>query len=129
MYLFGRVISTTAKAGPDMPAILIYIYSARSDRKGPPPLEQLTPRRLLVPPLMTNRRPWTEGYFENILRRTLEVNDVLPQHCFRANGKLYDELSREIDRPAEPCGIWGLESFRTIDDGISMALGIPLSPD
>jgi len=123
------VISTTAKAGPDMPAILIYIYSARSQRKEAPPLEQLSLKRLLIPPLMTNRRPWTEGYFENVMWQPLTPDDVLPQHCFRANGKYYDEQSREIDRAVEPCGIWGLESFRTIDDGISMALGIRLAPE
>jgi hypothetical protein len=130
LYVIGRVISTTALAGPDMPAILIYIYKLRSDAKAPPEPKELRPNHLLVAPIMTNRRPWSEGYFETLVNWPLATTDILHQHCFRSStGHFYDDMARDLDRPTEPCGKWGMHSFRTIDDEISDALGIPRSPD
>jgi hypothetical protein len=129
-YLFGRVISTEAMAGWSMRANLIYVYSARSDVKAAPEESAVRRDRLLIPPLMTNRLPWSRGYFETLTNRPLDEHDVLKQHCFRSSGgRYYDEALRELPGPTEPCGIWGLASYRTIDDAISEALGIPLAPD
>ena len=35
----------------------------------------------------------------------------------------------KIKKCIEPVGVWGLDSYRTIDDAISEALGIPLAPN
>lgn len=129
MYLFGRVITTHAHVTPVLPAVLIYIYRARSGAKVPPSNSEIAPSGLLLPPMMTNRRPWLEGFFETIANRPLGRSDVLPQHCFRDDGRYYDEQGERISEPSKPCGGWGLHSFRTIDDAISEALGIPPSPD
>ncbi|MEZ5170672.1 MAG: immunity 26/phosphotriesterase HocA family protein [Acidimicrobiia bacterium] len=65
-YLFGRIISTDAMAGPSMGgAILIYVYRERSDQKALPKRAELRPDRLLVSPIMTNQRPWTKGCFRD----------------------------------------------------------------
>jgi hypothetical protein len=77
---------------------------------------------------MTNTLPWSKGYFQTLENRPLGASDVLRSHCFRSSGgKYYDESCVELPGPKEPCGDWGLHSFRTIDDAVSDALGIPQS--
>jgi Immunity protein 26 len=125
-YLFGRVISTEAKAGWSLSgSILIYIYRVVVDGPELPPMDQLTRDNLLVPPIMTNALPWSKGYFETVAQAGLAATDVLSRHCFRSSsGKYYDEKCVELAGEVQPCGDWGLHSFRTIDDEISYALGI-----
>src|SRR5882724_3451678 len=66
-YLYGRVISIDANPLGVGGAILIYIYDARSREKSAIP--ELLRSQLLLPPIMTNRLPWTKGYFEYIENR------------------------------------------------------------
>lgn len=130
-FLFGRVISTEAMAGPSMGgAILIYVYRERSEAKVLPDRGELRPDRLLVSPIMTNQQPWTKGYFETIENLPLDGDDVLDQHCFRRwDGRYFDEALNELPGPVEPVGDYGVHSFRTIDDEISDALGFDRAPD
>jgi hypothetical protein len=129
-YLFGRVINTEARIGPMQGVILIYIYRPHFDSKTPPVSSELSRESLLVSPIMTNRLPWSRGYFETVDHWPLETRDVLSQHCFlRSDGRYYDEDNHRLARPVEPIGDYGLHSFRTIDDQVSDALGIPLIPD
>lgn len=128
-YVFGRVIRTDAVVlAPG--AILIYIYRHRSAGKGMPAREALTPGDLLVPPKLTNRLPWSRGYFETLANMPLLAGDVLKQHCFERIGFGYcvDEYGRRLPRCSEPTGVFGLDSYRTIDDAVSDALGIPRAP-
>ena len=132
LYLFGRVINTEAWAGPPMPhAILIYIYEIQGNQSVPRDRGELTRDRLLVPPIMTNRLPWSRGYFQTIANSPLLPGDAFERHCFRDSlrGICFDEFTNRLSRCVEPCGELGLHSFRTIDDAISQALGIPLAPD
>jgi hypothetical protein len=132
VYLFGRVVSTKAKAGEAMPnAILIYIYRHQEVRITPPNNRELAPDRLLIPPLMTNRLPWSRGYFQTVDHWQATPADVLARHCFFdfLRGVCFDEFAVRLARCIEPCGQLGLHSFRTIDDAVSEALGIPLAPD
>ena len=129
-YLFGRVIRNDALIGPMTDCILIYIYRSRSDSKTPPPPSDLKTGNLLVPPILTNRLPWTKGDFETVDHSPLEDTDQLPQHCFlRSNGDYYDERNNSLPGPVEPVGAWALDSFRTIDDTVSEALGFALASD
>lgn len=129
-YLFGRVISTEAMIGPMVGCILIYVYRFTSTVKQVPEREELNLGNLLVPPTMINRLGWSRGYFETVAHWELTPDDVLAQHCFRRfNGRYYDDQNHELPGPVEPVGIWGLGNYRTIDDAISKALGIPLAPD
>jgi hypothetical protein len=79
---------------------------------------------------MTNRLSWSRGYFETVAHRNLE-DDVLHPHCFYSYNfrRYFDEYRNELPERIEPCGIFALRSFRTIDDAVSEALGIPLAPD
>jgi len=128
-YLYGRVIATDANPLGVGGGLLIYVYRARSEAKTPPPA--LDRDALLVPPMMTNNQPWTKGYFEHLENRPLTPMDRLAQHCFKddVRGGYRDEHGNRLPAAVEPVGVWGLQSFRTIDDEISKALGIPLAPD
>jgi len=127
-FLYGRVISTDAPGPMRTGCILVYVYSVRSAMKIPAPT--LLREQLLIPPVMTNRLPWSRGYFEHIENRSLLDTDRLAQHCFRdTRGWYFDEYGSRLQTATAPVGSWGLGSFRTIDDGISKALGIPLSTD
>jgi hypothetical protein len=127
-FLFGRVVSTEANPLGVGGAILVYIYRPRAPEKTDVP--ELLRGQLLIPPVMTNRLPWSKGYFEFVENRPLSSHDILPQHCFKddVRGGYRDEHGSRLDHPVEPVGEWGLHSFRTIDDEVSKALGIPLAP-
>lgn len=127
-YLFGRVIATDAIAIPGHAGVLVYIYSARACNIDAPPC--LSPDSLLIPPLITNVLPWSKGYFQHVISRELKPEDRLPQHSFRYfNDEIVDEYMRPVGASSGPIGEQGLESFRTIDDAVSAALGMPLAPD
>jgi hypothetical protein len=120
-FRFGRLISTDASIG-GFPANLVYLYEAESNAKLPVP--NLSPARVLVPPLGTNQKPWTLGYFEVVERQPLVQADLLPTHCFRdSRGWYFDERGHQLQHPLEPCGEYALHSFRTIDDLLSDVLG------
>ena len=133
-FYWGRVIKTGTRLGTievnDFP--MLYIYNVWTPESSPPPLEQLLPVNLLIPPLATNFRPWTMGYFQPAGNRPLLPGEVLPVHCFKFPGfesRYVDEYRVRLEKRIEPCGICGIGSFRTVDDKVSKALGIPRSPD
>jgi len=129
-YLFGRVVRArpedeeTPVAGP----YLLYIYNVRSDSKEPD-LSLLRPEALLLPPLFMNRMLWTKGFAETVASPGLKPEDEVPQHCFiNVFNRYVDEVGNELPGREEPCGEYSLNSYRTLDDSISEALGIPLIP-
>ena len=82
-----------------------------------------------MPPIMTNRPPWSHGYFR-ILGNLPLRDEVLARHCFRdSRGRYLDERQHEMPGPVEPCGDRALFSFRGIDRRVSDAIGIPRAPD
>ena len=91
----------------------------------------LDKKSLLVAPIMTNRLGWSRGYFETVANEPVGEDDVLQPNCFYSYSfrRYYDEYNHELPERVEPCGVYGLHSFRTIDDEVSKALGIPLAPD
>lgn len=130
VFLFGRVIDLEASIG-GFPGILLYVYDIVRSTPEPPDVTTLTPARLLVPPMSTNRLGWSRGYFKTVLHADLRPGDTLRVHCFRdtLRGRYFDEHGRRLAQAVEPVGEWGLQSYRTIDDAVSAALGIPLAPD
>jgi len=136
-YLFGRVILADMPSGraPMEGANLIYIYEKRSTAPSVQHSE-LRPGRLLIPSLWTNRLGWTRGYFLTLENRPLEKFDLVRRHCFSrsrlrpgAAPVFVDEGGRELKQRSEPCGLWGLVSYRWIDDHVSDAVGIPRVPE
>jgi len=132
--LFGRVVGTPNEVDAPFlgPAYFIYVYDLVSFSPQPPSLDALRPGGLLFSPLFTNRLPWSYGLFETLSSLGQSKSDVLERHCFihRPSGRYFDEYGNELPEPVEPCGSLGLSSYRTIDDRVSRALGIPLvAPD
>lgn len=132
-FYFGRVIKIGTKVGrlPENEVRdfdrLIYIYNTHSPKKLPVPELHVT--NLLFRPLVVNNTGWSRGYFEVVEHRELTPEDVLKVHCFEDEGRYLDEMGRELPRRFEPCGYWGIGSFRTVDAVLSNALGIPKAPD
>lgn len=131
-YLFGRVIGVELEFPRQAPmpgANLIYVYRERATDLRPD-VGLLRPDRLLLPPIFINRMPWTKGYFQTVAYHLLRPADVLERHCFRrSNGTYLDGAGNTLPGPVEPCGDWGLASYRTLDDEVSDALGIPRIPE
>jgi hypothetical protein len=131
-YVFGLVVrADIALPYAPMPgANLIYIYKDRYSDLRPDPAK-LWPGRLLLPPIWTNALGWSRGYFQNVDRIEVDSQRCLPRHCFwRAASKQYvDVTGKPISDRVEPCGSWGLVSYRWIDDHVSDALGIPRVPE
>jgi len=128
-FLFGRVVSIDANPLGVGGGILVYIYRAKACCKtSVPPLDR---NRLLIPPLITNRLPWSRGYFEHIQSRPIAIGDVLEKHRFwdPLRGVFRDEQGNVVPDPFESCSTWGLHSFQTIDDELSKALGLQLPGD
>ena len=121
LYLFGRVVANDANPLGVGGAILLYIFSPRSRRKTDVPL--LRTSDLLLAPIMTNRLPWSRGYFENICNQAITSPDRLEVHCFKdSRGWYFDEYGNRLPSAVGRVGQWGLHSFQTIDDDIARAL-------
>ena len=127
-FMFGRVISVAAQLKILEGVIMAYIYQGHTTSRSEWP--QFHRDQLLLPPILTNREPWLKGYFETIGNVPLARNEVLPIHCFQdSRGWYFDERGNRLAKRVEPCGDYGLHSYRTIDDAISQTLGIPLAQD
>lgn len=132
-YLFGRVIGTPEDTNAPFigPIYFIYIYAYRSTTGKLAESSGLNPDSLLIAPLFTNRLAWSDGVFETIESASIADHAELDQHCFWApdTDRYYDEFGNELAERSDPWAILGVTSYRTIDDRISKALGIPLIPE
>ena len=110
--LLGRVVSTTAIAGPTHGCILVYVC------RGLP-----TRANLLLPPMMTTRAPWSRGYFEHVRSQPLLPGEYFERHGFRdAHGRFVDEEGRPLDAPVEPMGECKIWEVAAIEEAIAAAL-------
>ena len=135
-YLFGRVISTSARwtaAEGGGTANLVYVFKQQSAAKAMPDHTHLRSENLLVPPQLVNRLGWSRGYFETLGTLPFEPGEVLPVHCFQSNAhaapRWFDDEANELAMPVPPVGVWGSGNFRTLEDEVCSALGIPLAAD
>lgn len=132
-HLFGRVIGADLQDFNQAPmpgSNLIYVYRHRT-KSLRPDIAELIPSQLLLPPVFINRMPWARGYFQTVDQRPLRTEDQLTQYCFwdAARSRFVDERQNPLAREVQPCGDWGLSSYRWLDDQISDALGIPRVPE
>jgi hypothetical protein len=147
-YLFGRVVRTDANCfAPN--CILVYVFKYLSETPTPP--ARLLVSDLLIPPQTINRLGWSRGYLMTVERRPFEQGERMPVHYFKElrdapgwTGRLSRLHGRrepavfyvDEDRmplkppPAGTPSEWqGLGNYRTLDDMVSTALGIPLAPE
>lgn len=131
-FLFGLVVKANVQQGhaPMPGSNLIYIFKGREDSPSPD-LARLRPEQLLLAPIWTNALAWSRGHFQTIAKIAIDETRVLPRHCFWrvANSRYVDEFGEPVAERTEPCGDWGLVSYRWIDDHVSDALGIPRVPE
>jgi hypothetical protein len=115
--LVGRVVSTTAIVGPTHGCLLVYVYA---DAKRP------SRDRLLLPPMLTTRAPFSHGVFEYMKSRPLLPGDYFERHAFRdAQGNVYDEEARPLPStsvPDAPVGEWALQPADAIERAVATAL-------
>jgi len=128
-YIFGRVIrddvlrDDTSKRKHGL--WLVYIYNATSRDKNK--LPTLNKHDLLIPPQIINRLGWVDGYFETVAYLPLSENDVLSQHCFEDwSGRYRDEYDNLLRERVEPCGVYGVGNYLTIESKVCKALGLYL---
>jgi hypothetical protein len=130
-FIFGRVrFANAPRTEAPMPgAHLIYIYDWKSSAPSPD-YSMLRKDKLLIAPVWTNRMSWTKGYFQHVENQAGHDKVVFGDSCFRAFGdRFLDQKGRSRSTKSEPCGEWGLVSYRWIDDRVSDALGIPRVPE
>ncbi|KZN34368.1 hypothetical protein N480_22455 [Pseudoalteromonas luteoviolacea S2607] len=127
---WGRVVSLTANVGGFNDCVLIYIYATETEDGLTVP-SSLTVDNLLLAPIATNELPWKKGYFQLVDNQELTSEDLLTVHCFYdvLFKKHFDDKGNQLDKVYEPCGVNGLDSYRTIDDKVSEAIGLELAPD
>ena len=133
-YLFGRIVRTDANCfAPG--CILVYVFRYTAREPHPPP--RLLVRDLLIPPCTINRLGWSRGYLMTVVSRPFEEGERLPAHYFLSSQRAVTGEARYLDEDQRPAGdppldvtigTAGLGNYRTLDDDISEALGIPLSP-
>ncbi len=144
-FLFGRVVRTLASSDR---LALVYVFRSLSDAPIPP--ARLLVTELLIPPATINRLGWSRGYLSTVGNRPFEPGERLATHYFRGEGRVpsrgwlvrrlsrvssqvvyEDEDGRPLGRPSSgvPVGEAGFGNYRTLDDAVSRALGIPLAPD
>ena len=112
--LLGRVVSTSAVAGPTHGCILVYVY-----RKASRPSRD----DLLLPPLLTTRAPWLRGYFVHARSEPLLQGDFFERHAFRdPRGRFVDEDGRPTDDPSRPCTESKIFDVAAIEEAIASAL-------
>jgi hypothetical protein len=112
--VLGRVVSTSAVVGPTHGCILVYLYADAKRRARD---------RLLVPPLLTTRAPWSHGLFEAVRSEPLLPGDYFERHAFRdAAGQLYDEEGRPLADAEGPVGEWVLQPVEAIERALATAL-------
>ncbi len=152
-FLFGRVVRTLTRSDR-----LALVYVFRYLATGPIAPARLLVSDLLIPPATINRIGWSRGFLSTIDNRPFEAGERLTTHYFRgldpepSAGQGRSRIRRALGRflpqrgidaafededgqplgqppPGTPIGEAGIGNYRTLDDQVSTALGIPLAPD
>ncbi|NTW40782.1 MAG: hypothetical protein HGA44_13020 [Cellulomonadaceae bacterium] len=130
-FIFGRIVLADAPAGPMPNSNLVYLYSTQGqDESNPPDSDELTTDRLLFYPFFTNRLGWTRGFFHTVGFAPITPDLTLEQYEFYdpAFDHFVDENGVRIHPRGRSFGVFGLASYRWVDDRIAEALGHPPAP-
>ncbi|MGB4762207.1 MAG: hypothetical protein WBP12_02510 [Candidatus Saccharimonas sp.] len=125
-FLVGRLLSTDAfwsvgQSGANMVQIFNTVFNSREEAfRG-------RVENLLIAPVLTNNLPWSKGYFQALPEEatTTFATPHMNYHFFHAQtAAYYDHTGRVVPHPEQPVGEFLLDSYLTIDDKVSDALGI-----
>ena len=129
-FVLGRVVRVELHVfGPDN--LLLYFYSPAQPTPDifRPPIKPT----LLIAPRIASRQGWVLGYYVTLGTFPMKPGEELESHCFEdplgQHGKYCDEYGKPLKKRSEPCGFYAMGTYRTIDDDLSEALGIPRAPD
>lgn len=128
-YLFGRIMKLDASFGGfKNGCIKTHIYDYISNTPIPP--VELTTKSLLIPPQWINKLGFSRGYLSVVANVPLSNHNFQDTACYNNGvGKYLTEDGIELNKPTELIGFYGLGNYRTLDDKISEAIGIPLIPE
>lgn len=131
-FLHGRVVNLAALSSSysTTPMLLLYFYQGLSISPEVFPTESFSPPKLIIPPVITNTMGWRRGYFQTIGNIELTPDQLLSRHVFRGLGHESEQFWDEYNSPVHSAtlsghqiGIKALDSYLTIEDSISRALG------
>ncbi|MFB9442655.1 immunity 26/phosphotriesterase HocA family protein [Dactylosporangium vinaceum] len=125
-HLYGRVVAVDLPEdrAPLPGCNMIYVYDILREAAEPVPIAELTPDRLLIPPMFINRLGWSRGYMQTVAHTDLTAEDLLEQHCFvdYLRRGYVDEKGKQLPARTDPCGEWGLASYLVLSDYVHKAL-------
>ncbi|MFN0093941.1 MAG: Imm26 family immunity protein [Dehalococcoidia bacterium] len=127
-YLFAQVSQIGREDGLMRGSLVIHVFALRKAELTVTcdEIDQADP---LIDPIWTNSRGWSVGgVFLTVTNCPVRPNRVIG--AFKTyDGLVVDECRRTVQFAHEgTLGIWGLASYRSLDDKISDALGIKRAP-
>jgi len=123
IYGWGRLIKRGGFFRMGFDLNLVYIYDAWGETKPSP--ELLTPRNLLIGPIIVNNLGWSRGYWQIVEREPPLSEDILKRHIFISFGGrgpkdfIYvDEAGDKVYWPSvikDPLSQSGIANFNLVD--------------
>ncbi|MBB2974947.1 hypothetical protein FHX49_000488 [Microbacterium endophyticum] len=130
-----EVILTPRFEGESLPPVtgvyLIYVYRHRVTEEAVD-VSALTIDKLLLPPVFINRMPWSKGFFKTVAHAEFTPHDRLQHPCYWNSARMSyvdeNDVPITLEEDHVP-GVWGLVSYRWLDDRISDALRFERVPE
>lgn len=114
--LVGRVVRDDARIVGFHDGIYLLLYVYREVFDGDPAddmvFARLTPDKLLMPPVLTDRGGWTRGAFRRLGKFPLTPRLELPRHVFvHSPGVFYDEYANRVYESQPVHGLAGAMGY------------------
>ena len=107
LFLWGRVIQQGEFFGARSVS-LVYIFDMISPTL--PPQSALSPKHLIIGPIVVNNLGWVRGYWEIVASRPLDAGDVLDRHLFKSPLGVPPHVQWEIvDERDSPVSLQGVD--------------------
>jgi hypothetical protein len=123
---YGRVINANLTMGrlTKSKIALTYFYDVFQSNIFPVPV--VSPQNLIVPPDLLLHSAWNTGAFLTLSSAPIQVNEVLPQHCFlNHNIQSYvNEYGEPLTEKSDPCGIYAMGGVESVEIDIGILLGV-----
>ena len=129
LYFFGRIIALGVVFGGFPGGIRVHVYRKKSDSEVIP--QGLIESDLLIAPQHINRLGFSRCYMPVVGNIPLCAADTRSDVCYydAVRSRFVDESGQVLDRRRAIVGEYGMGNYRTMDDQISRALGLPLAMD
>jgi len=125
LFLFGRIMKLDADIGGFPNCIKVHIYNLQCKSADLP--DGLINNPLLIAPVFLNRLGFSRGYMPIVANVEVEPHHNNDGACYIdvfPKKRYVNELGEDTEK-TDSVGAWGLSNYRTLDDDISIAIGIP----